>query len=280
MKLKLNAIEFPLHTEFELPRLADNAIVRATKKIIEVLNNHPSLKRIQPIIDPADFPDIEFPRRGAELELDIFLASHEDVFLDWCNDETRLPRGMFLINSGSIDTESPCSEKLRVIINCDAAKFTQDMINERMYEMDPFSDQYDHEYLRDWLTTITHEVAHAIEFVTHGHGLTPAEIDAAFDADLFDYGTNEVVTGWNIRPDMLEINEPYEANQIMEYRVEDKGKALITWCYQHISHEILEDCLKECSPTNDQIAQAMQKQGLYLVEEHQGKAKWPSSSPR
>ncbi len=123
--------------------------------------------------------------------------------------------------------------------------------NEREQEIDSNSSLYDHEYLNAYLTTVTHELAHCVEFITNANGLTPAEVYNANECGDLSYDVEEISTGHGILFPYNEDLSQSELVDIMEERVEEKG---INWLSKlNINQDLFLQALSEYSPQSNNI---------------------------
>src|SRR5690606_26728314 len=110
--------------------------------------------------------------------------------------------GVFATTGTPLEKESYLATRFRVLVLCDEDEFFAYARSEREQEMDPTTDRYDADYVRAYLNTVTHEVAHAVEFISHGHGLTPDQVDIWNDSGELDRDIRDITTGRWIRDDM------------------------------------------------------------------------------
>ena len=103
-------------------------------------------------------------------------------------------------------------------------------------------------YISAFLATITHELAHAIEFIAHGAGLTPSEVDDAFDEGVLDVSVSDVCSGRGIREDMEAGLSDQAATDIMEERVERQGVTWLDWALARVPAELMRECVQAYAP--------------------------------
>jgi hypothetical protein len=142
--------------------------------------------------------------------------------------------GMHTISTGDgILGETAYAKSHVVAVNLDNELFLNLLKENRENMIDPESDRDDNNLMYDWLNTVSHELQHAKEFIVHGGGLTPHEVDNAYECADFDYNVFDVSTGYNIHED---FNEGYDLNnssaiiQRMEDRVESNGFETLSKC--------------------------------------------------
>ena len=208
--------------------------------LIDRMQSHPEIANIAPLLKPSDYPGVQFSNADADIPVNIYLTDKAYVFeeLDLSPDETV---GAFL-NATDLYGEHYRPDGFHIVVLCDADAFLNFVKEERELEMDPSDESHDGEYIRATLNNLTHELAHALEFIAHGHGLTTHAASSYEDGDFdeeeglelsgFDYLNLDLVTGRWIREDMQDdtfANDKH-AIDVMEQRVEAKGYRWIDDC--------------------------------------------------
>lgn len=141
-------------------------------------------------------------------------------------------QGIFLVNGTPLEEESYLATGFRALVLCDEEELFAYARGEREQETDPTTDRYDADYVRTYFNTLTHEVAHAVEFISHGHGLTPAQVDIWNDSGELDRDIGDITTGRWIREDMQDerfLDEGF-TNEVTEGRVEEQGYDWLSDC--------------------------------------------------
>ena len=92
------------------------------------------------------------------------------------------------------------------------------------------------------------ELAHAVEFIVHGAGLTPAQVDDAFDEGVVDISLFDVCSGRGIRDDMEAGLIEQDAAAVMENRVERKGTDWLNWALARLPAKLIQDCAQAYAP--------------------------------
>lgn len=159
-----------------------------------------------------------------DIDIEIILYDDEDIEENFFMPSNSM--GFFAISDN--DSDSGYNEKFQVYVKINEEYLLGLFESERNCEFNPSSDQYDADYLLSILSTITHELFHVIEFVEHGNGMTPAEVD---NVGLL---TNEVCYGINALSDVdkiffldndMTLDEKYHIlYDLMEERVENKSR--------------------------------------------------------
>lgn len=246
--VKLRAIEFPLHEEFDLPALnKDCPLTKLTENLVVAIAKHPDVASPSVLLSTSAYQDIEFPAQGSTLEIDILLCSTADALTDWTGGNAC---GVFMTSGAPIE-ESMYATRLRVGVPCDIEAVRAFVLEERQLETDPSSDQHDLSYLEAYLCTLTHELAHAIEFIRHAGGLTPDQVDLLFDDGAIEFGISEAATGLVAREDMKPFAmHPEGAEDAMEARVEATGRQWLRWAMLHVDKELIQACLETIRPAD------------------------------
>lgn len=250
MRVKLECKEVPadLAAELEIPPVPDSSLKRAFQALAKSLNAHPAMSNLATGLSPADYPDIEFASPGDEITVEIMLIPNRDAYEALgveCDDTS--PLGVFLTTGGPLEgEESYLATRFRVLVLCDEREFVSHLLVERDSEMDPSSTEYDHEYVAAFLNTLTHEVAHAVEFISHGHGLTPAQVEIWNDMGVLDRDLTDIITGRWIRADMQDdlFVDIGLTTEVMEVRVERTGRKWLSDCLSLSAAN--SDELREC----------------------------------
>lgn len=181
-----------------------------------------------------------------DIFIDLILIDNKEIFNEFNVPENSL--GFHAINSGiyeSID-DDVLSKKHRVFIMVDEKELKQFIKNERNKEFDPTSDKNDNEYIRFYLTTVTHELAHCVEFITNGNGLTPSDAANHNENGNLSFDLIELSTGHGILFPYDEDFDLDELTEIMEERVEKKG---IEWLNKiDIDQKLLQKVLEDYKP--------------------------------
>lgn len=231
--------------EIEAPSL-DCPLAALVRALALSMVFHPDFRA--PQFEPADerFTELEPTERPRVIEV-VLCKNVDDLPILLDNDNLKGAVGAFAISSGLFDTDCWMADAFRVVVPCDLSYLRTFAAEERDKETDPQDDRYDLEYLKAYLVTLTHELAHAREFILHGEGHTPAEIDDAFDCGLIDVDCKDVASGRLIRADMLEL-DPEESVEVMEDRVEAQGRAWLDWAFARVPRELSDEVLREIRP--------------------------------
>jgi hypothetical protein len=170
--------------------------------------------------------------------------------------------GAFANSSGAFDDTRWAADKFRVLVVCGDEFYKRHVKAERALEKNLWSDQYDLDYLKGAVTTLTHEVMHAIEFISHGGGLSPEQVDNAHDEDYFPFSLRDVCSGKGIRADMPVDLSRENAEEIMEERVEHLGRDLTDWVMDRVSPALVEQCIKAYAPRKPEPVSELDSPGL------------------
>lgn len=234
------------------PANEKSPLFKLQKAILEQLVHHPDFQDAQVIgerqlYEPLDLPEAE----GVKVIEVVFCKYHADIplMLDITRAKNQeAPLGWFATSSGLFDTTLWFTDKFRVIVGCDERYLKEYFRFQRNQQMFPDQDQYDLNYLLAPLNTITHELAHAVEFIRHGAGLTPAEVELAVEDGEVDFTMFSVISGQGIRPDIPLSMEQAEAEHLMESRVENQGYSWLKWALERVPFQLQRDCLDAYVP--------------------------------
>lgn len=234
----INVLFVDVHEDYEIVSPSvDCPLARLVRAIAQVMGQHPSFSDVQFMASRELLGDIELPERT--LEIDVVLCAHnEDICKLLELDEREDIVGVFATSSGLFNPESWKADRFRVIVPCDLAALRQFVLDEREKEWDPENDRHDMAALKAYLVTVTHELAHAREFILHGHGLTPAEVDDYYDAGLIDFDCRDACTGRMVREEMAELSLE-DCDLVMEDRVEAQGRQWLEWAIKRIPESLL-----------------------------------------
>lgn len=263
MQIKLNVQPLSIDDDFDItPAQEGSPLVKLVRAIASAMENHPDLMSVQSLVDPECRNDLAFPNDDEAIEVDVLLCgSHEDIPMI-IDSNMVAPLGVFATSSGNFDRERWTADRFRVIVSCDDEYLKGLFLAQRNLESNPNSDRHDHEYLNFYLNTLTHELAHAIEFIAHGGGLTPEEVDNAHDEGLFDWSLQHVCNGQGIRPDMPIHLSAEEADEVMEQRVEAQGMQWLEWALSKVPQSLVTDCLKAYTPKQKRHASELSGPGF------------------
>lgn len=269
MKVRLDVQDFPEIDRVEVRVAPDSPLKRVYIALAQAMQSHPAMAHLATYTDPADYPSIQFPDANATLPVTMYLTGSDEVFLV-CDVDGDQAVGAFLFVSDPIRDEG-FPDRFMTVTKCDEHAFIDYVHEAREQESDPHSSRHDAEYLTAQLNTFTHELAHAVEFIEHGHGLTPRQVvtysdmfehngnDA--DESLFDRDVGDVALGRWIRPEMRgpEMVLNTVAIQVCEERVEAKGYQWLSECLDprnnHAAAQQLRGAFEACLAWMDEQMQ-------------------------
>lgn len=153
-------------------------------------------------------------------DIDVILVDNREVFNFWNAPDGCL--GFHAINSGYYEHEDNdfLSAKHRVVMLVNEEEFRRHFEGELAKDLS----DYRHEYLDAYLVTVTHELTHCLELIEHANGMTPSEVQNAFDAEDIDLDLHDLCAGHGILFEFDENLSEEELTEIMEERVEQKGR--------------------------------------------------------
>ncbi|AXH59844.1 hypothetical protein [Pseudomonas amygdali] len=214
------------------------------KALVDVIGQHPDLQDVQPILAASNYPHLEFPGSESAITVDIHLSATSeeiDLILDRDMDNCL---GVFATSSGFFDRERWTANRFRVLMACDEQELREHMKLEASEDRDEGRQPRYETYLVAYLITLTHELAHAVEFIRHGAGLTPEEVESAWEDGSLDLSVSDVCSGRGIREDMPCDMDEDVANEVMEERVEAQGIEWLEWALDRLPAEYLRGCTK------------------------------------
>ncbi|MEZ8292304.1 hypothetical protein AB6D11_00460 [Vibrio splendidus] len=193
--------------------------------VIDALNTHPALTKPKycaekSYTEPGETPDP--PSQSVNIE--VYFVDNKEAFEHWEAPHNSV--GLFAINSGVFESvdDDVLSKAYRVLVNCNEMEFATLIRRERQQEANPNSDRHDLEYLMSYLNSVTHEIAHAVEFAEHTNGLSPSAAFNLYEMGVIQASLLELSTGHGILyADNDDITDQ-EHIDIMETRVEEKGR--------------------------------------------------------
>lgn len=232
-----------VHPDYEIESPAsDCPLAKLTTALAQVMETHPDFVQARFEHSVSLFDEIEIPDRPLKIEV-VLCKNVEDVGTLIDNDDLSDCVGAFAISSGLFNPDCWKADTFRVVVPCDMDYLKNFILEERDKEIDPADDRHDLRFLMAYLVTLTHELAHAREFIVHGQGLTPEEIDNYHDAGLIDVDCLDVASGRMIREDMLEADRE-ESIDIMESRVEEQGRDWLDWALRRVDPGLVESVLE------------------------------------
>lgn len=267
------AREFASDIETLIPSL-ENKYAQIVRALISTLNTHPDLMQVKPLLGSKDYPDIDFPPMGSELDIEVYLANNleqaRDIFVEGLDSPDWLGKFFMLSHDMDENDENECylANAFRIIVSVDESH----LIQWAQEQLEDWGEVDIDEVVEMSLVTLTHEVMHVRDFIAHAHGLTPHQVEKAWDDSLFDYSPQDVVTGLYIRQDMSgEEMDNEQAVEVMEDRVEIAGRRLLQDCLNDPDFaKSVEDYKKAFSEAFDQNQQNQQSHRVASARPDQG----------
>ena len=227
-------------------------LTRLVTAIAMAMQDHPDFQPAKSYLSQVTHPEFQFTDDPRVIEV-VLCDNHDDISSLLDSDMTDV-LGAFATSSGFFDRERWKADAFRVVVGCHEETLRKHLIDERQKEQDPSNDRYDFQVMNGFLITITHELAHALEFIRHGGGLTPEEVENAYDEGWLEFSVSDVCTGRGIRPDMDPCLDDDDATDIMEERVEAQGIEWLDWALDKIPTNLYQSCLKACAPKAKRLA--------------------------
>ena len=234
------------------PLNLNSPLGRMMKAMVEVVGKHPDLQDVRPMLSQSDYPHLEFPSPGESVAVDVYLCSTLDEINGILDRDVEGCLGVFATSSGFFDREKWSADQFRVLVACDEGFLREYMGQEAADDLAAGFPARFETYLTAFLITITHELAHAVEFISHGAGMTPEEIESAYCDGSLDLSVADVCSGRGIRKDMVFEMEDEEADAIMEARVEAQGIQWCEWALDQLPPQLIKDCVRAYAPRQRQ----------------------------
>lgn len=169
-------------------------------------------------------PELALPEPVEPVNIEFVLVDNDDAMAYWDAPDCCL--GFHAMTSGVYESEDGdvLSMKHRVVMKVCEEQYRQYIAEERQQEMDPTSPRNDFEYLLAYLTTITHELAHCVEWISWTNGMTPSEVQNAIEDETVDLTMRDISAGNGIIMEFDDQISELKLNDLMEERVEEKGR--------------------------------------------------------
>lgn len=193
---------------------SQNNISKIYKKIVSNLND------LQINIEnqhEKSFQNIEFP---SKVDIEVILLNGNDFFKKIFENDAERTFGVFIVTTGDkIFGNDELIDKFVILVDSSEKTFNN------LYEKYGKDNKID--FIERYLSTMTHEVQHALEFIENGGGLTPFKVDQLYKKGEFKYNADECSTGYNLpkyESFYKNIKDEEEIYLMMEERVESKGR--------------------------------------------------------
>jgi hypothetical protein len=224
--LPVVAYTHPDEPELDSRALVGTPLGRLYRHLAAQLEARPELRRLRPRLPREYAEQLGHTAPPDHLHVQVVLA-HPDALERWNAPANSL--GLFAVSSGGYEhcDEDVISTAFRVVIPVDEARLSRHLAEERALELDPDSDRHDRSNLMAFIITLPHELAHALEYIEHGNGLTPWEAQTLHEGGDLPLELFDLVTGRGVREDMPAELDREEAIERMEARVEARGRALL-----------------------------------------------------
>lgn len=152
-----------------------------------------------------------------DIEIDVVFANRSEELYDyWFAPDDSM--GFHCLQSGAFEKSDGdfISTKHRVLVTLD-----EDDLKTKIKEnKNQFKNE---ECLILYMNTVTHELAHCLEWIENTNGLPPNEVEAMIQAGSIDYSLDDIITGNGILYPSNKCSDKDEIEDIMEDRVEAKG---------------------------------------------------------
>lgn len=193
---------------------SQNNISKIYKKIVSNLND------LQINIEnqhEKSFQNIEFP---SKVDIEVILLNGNDFFKKIFENDAERTLGVFIVTTGDKTFgDDELIDKFVILVDSSEKNFNH------LYEKYGKDNKID--FIERYLSTMTHEVQHALEFIENSGGLTPLKVDQLYKKGEFKYNADKCSTGYNLpkyESFYKNIKDEEEIYLMMEERVESKGR--------------------------------------------------------
>ena len=209
-KLKDAPEEYGIQNRNEISKIYEYIIKELNNSNIEIKNQH-----------IKSYPEIDFPE---SVNINIVFVNGSESFNFYFDEDTALKTyGVFNITNGEgFLGEEYLAKDFTVLV--DASKDSFDNTYKKYMSENKL------DFIFRYMVTLTHEINHALEFIENSGGLTPYQVEDYFDSGIFDYSISDCCTGTNLPEyykDFINITDEDEIYEIMEDRVEKKGREML-----------------------------------------------------
>lgn len=193
--------------------------------VIEQMMTHPALRSPQwlghKIVAESEFAP---PVPNKPINIDFVLIDNDEAMSYWDAPSNCL--GFHSLTSGVYESEDGdiLSTKHRVVMKLCEKQYRRYVLEERQQETDPTSSRHDLEYLISYLVTITHEIAHCVEWISWTNGMTPSDVQNGIEDESIDLKMLDISAGNGIIMEFDGDMSDDKLNHLMEERVEGKGR--------------------------------------------------------
>lgn len=193
--------------------------------VIEQMMTHTALRSPQWLGHKiVEKPELAPPVPSEPINIDFVLIDNNDAMSYW--DVPKHCLGFHALTSGIYESEDGdvLSAKHRVVMKLCEEQYRRYVLEERRNEVDSTSGRHDLEYLISYLVTITHEIAHCVEWISWTNGMTPSDVQNGIEDESIDLSMLDISAGNGIIMDFDGEISDDKLNSLMEERVEGKGR--------------------------------------------------------
>lgn len=210
----------------------------------------PHLRQVQFKLDEGTAKQCGLETPPEQIEVELVLIDDPEHLDHWNAPENSL--GLFAMSSGAFEDQDQdfLSAKHRVVVQINPEQLREQILYRRTEERDPQSTRYDCVSIADYLTTITHELTHCLDFISHANGATPSQAASLMEEDLLDLNLLDLVSGHGVLFPFNEDLSEIELSDLMEERVEEAGRDLMEKI--ELDHQTLQAALRLYAPRRAQ----------------------------
>lgn len=196
-------------------------------------------------------PEFAPPVPSEPINIDFVLIDNADAMSYW--DVPKHCLGFHSLTSGVYESEDGdvLSTKHRVVMKLCEEQYRRYVLEERQNEVDSTSSRYDLEYLISYLVTITHEIAHCVEWISWTNGMTPSDVQNGIDDESIDLKMLDISAGNGIIMDFDEDMTDDRLTDLMEDRVEGKGRQWL--CDLTLDPDLIDEVCEYYAPDSEKL---------------------------
>lgn len=191
LKVNLNPIIFS-HPEVDDSNLDGNVFYKQNLQILERINSLGGFKIDVSHLTP--FYNLIFPQEVL-INVNFVSSNQKSILCEVFDIDDNSALGLHAITAGDgFLAEENYLNSFEVFIFCPENEDYYDMV--RKYAEQNYS--FIEDGMSFYLSTLTHEVHHALIFLESSGGLTPKEVDIAYESGDFDNSTGDCSSGCNL----------------------------------------------------------------------------------
>lgn len=216
-------------TDYENENFKNQDLLYLLQTCLSRINWNEEITNISPLFNIRDFEEIEFPEKNV---IDIYFTENNELFNEGFQNENI--EGESILGFCTLSNNEEYYENPTIFINLNSNNlyhFVRD--NKDLLTKSEISEEI--------VSTLTHEVSHAIEYLECSGGLRPSDVDIFFEEGEFPLSADEALNGYgmysNNQFENIEEISGEILEELMEERVEFKGRVMLSKFYDNIDIE-------------------------------------------